>query len=259
MNNAGVNEFSKAIDSVMNIPDEHITPQAINMIDGAIKGILNDELRKGFTEQCLNDWQSRNITSVTARAEIDTVKTELANLMDDLAPSDAKRQLLQSIFDIMLSLYEDAYNAFTGPDITLPMTIGEGAHVPTYAHGFGDAAADLYAAETVTLEPHSLGNKIASNVCIALPEKWMAMIVPRSSMGAKTPLRLSNSMGVIDSLYRGRLGILYDNLSDSPYTINAGDRVAQLLIFPSYHFMPQVVETLDDTERGDGGFGSTGK
>ena len=59
--------------------------------------------------------------------------------------------------------------------------------------------------------------------------------------------------------YTGPLGVLYDNISDSDYTINAGDRIAQLLVMPSYHFRAEVVNTLNTTERGEGGFGSSGK
>ena len=132
-----------------------------------------------------------------------------------------------------------------------------GAKVPTYAHDT-DAAADLYAMETTVLEGNSLGNKIRTGVKIQLPEGWQALIIPRSSIGAKTSLRLSNSVGLIDSGYRGELGVLYDNTSDEPYTVNAGDRIAQLLVMPSYRFQAKVVDILADSDRGEGGFGSSG-
>jgi dUTP pyrophosphatase len=112
--------------------------------------------------------------------------------------------------------------------------------------------------EDITLDKHTNGNKIRTGVRIQLPEGWLAMILPRSSIGAKTPLRLSNSVGLIDSGYRGELGVLYDNTSDKPYDIHAGDRIAQLLVMPSYRFKAQVVDSLEDTDRGTGGFGSTG-
>ena len=89
-------------------------------------------------------------------------------------------------------------------------------------------------------------------------EGWLAMILPRSSMGVKTPLRLSNSVGLIDSGYRGELGVIYDNTSDNDYQISAGDRIAQLLVMPSYRFKAQVVDVLVDSDRGEGGFGSSG-
>ena len=93
---------------------------------------------------------------------------------------------------------------------------------------------------------------------IALPENWVMMIDPRSSIGLKSGLRLSNSIGIIDEDYRGEIGILYDNLSDSDYEIKAGDRIAQCWVQPVYRFKPVEVVTLPETERGEGGFGSTG-
>jgi dUTP pyrophosphatase len=112
--------------------------------------------------------------------------------------------------------------------------------------------------EDTTLEPCSIGNKIRTGVKIQLPEGWLALIIPRSSIGAKTPLRLSNSVGLIDSGYRGELGILYDNIGDDEYVIHAGDRIAQLLVMPSYRFQAKVVDILADSDRGEGGFGSSG-
>ena len=75
----------------------------------------------------------------------------------------------------------------------------------------------------------------------------------------KTGLRLSNSIGIIDADYRGEIGVIYDNISDSDYTIKAGDRIAQMWVERVERFKPVIVDTLPTTERGDGGFGSTGK
>jgi dUTP pyrophosphatase len=104
-----------------------------------------------------------------------------------------------------------------------------------------------------------LSNVIPTGLQIALPKGWVAKIVPRSSIGMKTGLRLSNSVGVIDADYRGEIGVLYDNFSDSDYEIKAGDRIAQMWVEPVYNFKPIEVSNLPDTERGSGGFGSTGK
>ena len=133
----------------------------------------------------------------------------------------------------------------------------EGAQVPTYAHD-DDAAADMYAFEDITIQPHTHGTPVGTGVHIQLPEGWVAFVLPRSSMGAKTPLRLSNSVGVIDSGYRGEVRAIYDNISDDPYEIHKGDRIAQMLVMPSYRFKANVVDSLTDSDRGEGGFGSTG-
>ena len=158
----------------------------------------------------------------------------------------------------MLEMIEEVVNTYHVYDIILPMTLEEGAQEPAYAHDT-DACADLYAADTIILPAHSLSNMIRTGVHIQLPEGWLAMIFPRSSIGAKTGLRLSNSVGIIDQGYLGQLGVLYDNTSNSDYTINKGDRIAQLMIIPSYRFKAQIVDHLQETDRGEGGFGSSGK
>ena len=164
------------------------------------------------------------------------------------------------IVEKIFNIFDEAAAKYHSYSIELPMTVDTeaGAQVPSYAHET-DAAADLYAMETTVIQGNTLGNKIRTGVKIQLPEGWLAFILPRSSIGAKTPLRLSNSVGLIDSGYRGELGILYDNISDTPYTINAGDRIAQLLVMPSYRFQAKVVDILADSDRGEGGFGASGK
>lgn len=86
------------------------------------------------------------------------------------------------------------------------------------------------------------------------------LIFPRSSMGAKTPLRLANSIGLIDADYRGNLKLCLDNLSDKPFVVEQGMRLVQLVQFTGRPFKTfQLVDSLNETERGEGGFGSTGK
>ena len=86
----------------------------------------------------------------------------------------------------------------------------------------------------------------------------MGLLVPRSSM-SKTPLRCANSVGIIDSDYRGELSVAYENISCSDYMIFRGDRIAQLIIVPIAIVDVEEAQTLSETERGDGGYGSTGK
>ena len=189
---------------------------------------------------------------------VDEAKRAMSEYIDALKPSPSKRQILESIFQIFYDIFDEAIDRYHNYNIVLPIVLDEGAAVPTYAHDT-DACADLYAADDVTLSAHTFSNMVRTGVHIALPEGWMAMIFPRSSIGAKTQNRLSNSVGIIDSEYRGQLGVLYDNLSDSDYEIKAGDRVAQMLVMPSYKFKANVVDILPTSDRGEGGFGSTGK
>ena len=77
-------------------------------------------------------------------------------------------------------------------------------------------------------------------------------------MSKNTPFRVSNAPGLIDSSYRGEIGVLLDNDTDNNSFVDAGTRIAQLLVMPNYRFKAQVVNNLEDSDRGEGGFGSTG-
>lgn len=135
------------------------------------------------------------------------------------------------------------------------------AQLPTYATP-GSAAADLYALcppEGVTLAPGARA-LIPTGIAIELPSAdYVALVHIRSGHGIKHGLALSNGVGVIDSDYRGEVCVGLANLSDTPYTVQNGERIAQLRIAPA--LMPAFVESdvLAATQRGAGGFGSTGK
>lgn len=125
----------------------------------------------------------------------------------------------------------------------------------------GSAAMDLAALldEPLTLAPHSLAS-VPTGLAIALPDAgWVALIFARSGLGVKHGVCLSNGVGVIDSDYRGELRVGLTNLSDAPYTIQPGDRVAQLMVVPVARAAIREMDELPPTDRGAGGFGSTGK
>ncbi len=129
--------------------------------------------------------------------------------------------------------------------------------IPTYAHP-GDAGADLVAAEAVRLEPGQRA-LIGTGVRIALPEGYAAFVVPRSGLAAKHGITVVNAPGTVDAGYRGEIKVtLLNTDAASAYDIAVGDRVAQLIVMPvpRARFIP--VETLPESVRGDGGFGSTG-
>lgn len=132
-----------------------------------------------------------------------------------------------------------------------------GAEAPQYAHP-GDAGADLLSTDDVTLAPGQRAI-VGTGVSIALPNGYVALVVPRSGLAAQHGITLVNTPGTIDAGYRGEIRVVLLNTDAAePYTIAAGDRIAQLLVMPvtRARFVP--VERLPGTERGDGGFGSTG-
>lgn len=246
------------IEQIMAIPEESLNESTIDVMTGMIMGAFTNNIRNESIKEMLKNFENEGLTRAAAMESIEASKIAIKEAIDELKPSPSKRQILENIFSIFYDIFDQALERYHNYNITLPIKLDEGAIVPTYAHET-DACADLYAADDMTLPAHTFSNMVRTGVHIALPEGWMAMIFPRSSIGAKTQNRLSNSVGIIDSEYRGQLGVLYDNLSDSDYQIKAGDRVAQMLVMPSYKFKTDVVDILPVSERGEGGFGSTGK
>ena len=136
----------------------------------------------------------------------------------------------------------------------------EGVEVRQYSSGT-NAAMDLAALldAPVTIAPRALVN-IPTGLAIALPDAgWVALVFARSGLGIKHGIALSNGVGVIDSDYRGELRVGLTNLSDTPYTVQPGDRVAQLMVVPVARACVLELDELPATQRGAGGFGSTGK
>lgn len=140
------------------------------------------------------------------------------------------------------------------PEIALPIYQTAGA-----------AGADLCAnlrpedrASGITLAP--LGRIICpTGLRVEIPEGYEMQVRPRSGMATKFGISMPNTPGTVDSDYRGPLGVPLINLSEAPYTIRHGDRIAQAVIAPVLQARYELAEALGETERGEGGFGSTGK
>lgn len=129
--------------------------------------------------------------------------------------------------------------------------------LPQYAHP-GDAGADLHATESVELAPGERA-LVGTGVSIALPDGYAAFVMPRSGLATKHGITVVNAPGTVDAGYRGEIKVTLLNTDRSePYAISAGDRIAQLVIMPvaRARFIP--VEKLPGSQRGEGGFGSTG-
>lgn len=124
----------------------------------------------------------------------------------------------------------------------------------------GSAGMDLYACmeEEITLRPGDLA-VIPTGIAIGLPgPDYVALVFARSGLGVKHGISLSNGVGVIDSDYRGEIQVGLCNLGNHPYTIRPEERIAQLVVTPVCLLPIEEVEVLDETGRGEGGFGSTG-
>ena len=138
--------------------------------------------------------------------------------------------------------------------------LGREIPLPHFATG-GAACMDLCACmdESITLNAGER-HLVPTGIAIALPSaEYVALVFARSGLGIKKGVCLSNGVGVIDSDYRGEIGVGLVNLGSEPYAVQPGDRIAQLMVVPVVQPTLTVVDTLDETERGAGGFGSTGR
>lgn len=138
--------------------------------------------------------------------------------------------------------------------------IGREIPAPYYASA-GAAAMDLCACVDAPIDLPPMGRAIVpTGIAIALPSpQWVALVFARSGLGIKHGITLSNGVGVIDSDYRGEIKVGLTNLSEEGYTIQPGERIAQLAVTPVVQAQLIFTDTLDETDRGAGGLGSTGR
>lgn len=133
--------------------------------------------------------------------------------------------------------------------------LNDTAIIPSYAKP-GDAGLDLVATEV--LEESMQQIKYGTGIAVEIPEGYVGLLFPRSSV-SKTNLSLANSVGVIDSGYRGQIMCVFNKVNNPMLSsYNVGDKIAQLVIVACPQFIVKEVTELSDTERGEGGFGSTG-
>ena len=133
------------------------------------------------------------------------------------------------------------------------------AQIPTRQHE-GDAGYDLYAdiQEPITIEPHTT-EFIHTGIAIEIPDGYFGAVFARSGLASKQGLRPANCVGVCDSIYRGEYMVALHNDFDIARIVCPEDRIAQLIVMPYLYVEFNEVDELPDTERGDGGFGSTGR
>ena len=133
-----------------------------------------------------------------------------------------------------------------------------GARPPAQAHE-GDAGYDLHAAEDVRLGPGERAS-VGTGIAVAIPEGCAGLVLPRSGLAAKHGIALVNAPGLIDSGYRGEVRVLLLNTDrDEPFEVAVGDRIAQLLLVRFESGPAEELDSLEETVRGAGGFGSTGR
>jgi len=145
------------------------------------------------------------------------------------------------------------------PDIAIRLkrlAHGEGLPLPVYATAHA-AGMDIVSAEELVLAPGAR-HAVATGFAIAIPEGYEVQVRPRSGLALKHGITCLNTPGTIDADYRGEVKVILANLGTEPFHIGRGDRIAQLVPAPVQRAWFEEVDALDETERGTGGFGSTG-
>ena len=136
--------------------------------------------------------------------------------------------------------------------------LSDSAQVPARAHD-GDAGWDLHAAEAATIAPGARAS-VGTGIAIAVPEGHAGLVLPRSGLAARHGIALVNAPGLIDAGYRGEVRVLLLNTDrDESFEIAVGDRIAQLVLVGYEPVEAEEVDELDETTRGEGGFGSSGR
>lgn len=264
----------KTFTSFLALPDENFL---------AVKDMVLAEFEKGFNNK--NDKlllaQSLNLTN-TKIEDIATQFEEVANkLSEEIGEKygKVKSDFIVEILAIMLNALADIETIGKRIVQVQIEKVNENAIIPTYAH-LDDAGMDVYATKDYNLAPGEqviipLGFKIA------IPNGYAVLVQPRSGLSSKTKLRICNTPGLIDSGYRGEVGVIIENI-DSPikditydfdenghpvitsilhgqsYQISKGDRIAQLRLVEVPKIGFYEVDSVSETMRGQGGFGSTG-
>lgn len=143
--------------------------------------------------------------------------------------------------------------------ITVKCVASKGAVIPEYKTA-GAAGADLCALLDSPLTiPAGRSAMVPTGLFFEIPEGYEVQVRPRSGLAAKSGITVLNTPGTIDSDYRGEIKVILINLGTSDFTINSGDRIAQMIIAPVIQASFEITDSLSKTERGEGGFGSTGK
>ena len=244
------NEIKNVFSTIQNLPDESvelILPQ------------IEDEFKKLIEEQDLvNKTKTEFLQEGYTLADIKALKQSYDDIAEDyfkiVKPTSPKGRYISALVGVYKGILDKiAQEGFSRTVNIKVLKETEDAVLPTYAH-FGDAGADLYANEEVDIQPNEV-KIIQTGLKVEIPDGYEMQVRPRSGMSTKTPIL--GILGTVDSGYRGSLGVMLYNHGDIPYRVQKGDRIAQAVIAPTYHGNFLISDSLSETERGEGGFGST--
>ena len=238
---------------ILDLPDEKFDEIYPKMREVSMAAFTSSE----FQSEVL---RNAKVYAQTNDVDIEAEKEAIQELLDEIRQDDSlsanKREFL---IDILNASAMTTYELLQVPRerIEVKIQLIDGGVAPRYAHPT-DAGADIFANEDVTIEPGET-KVVHTGIKVAIPIGYEIQIRPRSGLSLKTNLRVANAPGTIDTDYRGEVGVIMTNIGNEPETIAKSDKIAQMVISEVPMIKWIEVDALDETERGEGGFGSTGK
>lgn len=249
-------QFTDLILKIVALPEDQVTEESVNEIIQKIHESF-EQAREDAISTAVQEIKNNPIEKKESLEELRISKAELLEDLNYL--SEYKKMIISEIMNLLVELCEEAMERYEQNYNTIVhFELVRDTQIPTYAHNT-DAGADVYAPEDFVVPAHSFGVKVPVGFKMAMASGWEMQVRPRSGMSMKTQLRIANTPGTIDADYRDEVAILFDNFSDEPYYIKAGDRIAQFVISPVHRFKGLVTESVANigNNRG-GGFGSSG-
>lgn len=260
-----VDELINSLEDLLAIDDNQFV---------AVQEILKDTIHRNMTNTEMENVIHETVAQYRAQGysrgqmieSVQEIKAGMASLIDGLAAEDSglseeKRNFLEYVKSQISAFYDSVAPLYDVEHPTIKFfREDKNAKLPTYAHST-DQGADIYSPVDITIPAHSTGTLVPTGLKAVIPNGWALHIVARSGLSRKTGLRISNGTGVIDAEYRGSIGILFDNISDASVEIKTGDRIAQFILEKCYQMEMEEINDMTpySTDRGEGGFGSSGK
>ena len=253
MDKAITKEIRKAFEVIWDIPDDTFEI-AFDTVEKGLKDIAQNP---NILNQLRNDFLG-NKMSVPQIEEIQSSLRELGQeYLSKIDASSLKARYLTSLIDTYIKLFDKILKE--GLALIIPVDIElmqKDLKSPSYVH-LSDAGCDICACVDTEIPANSTA-VIKTGIKLEIPDGFEVQVRPRSGMSVKTPIMVI--FGTVDSGYRGEIGVIAYNRSNQPYTVSKGERVAQLVLAPSYRmFFKEVPEIHESSsERGANGFGSSG-
>lgn len=254
--NDATQQFTDLILKIVALPEDQVTEESVNEFIQKIRESF-EQTREDAISTAVQEIKNNPVEKKESLEELRNSKAELLEDLNYL--SEYKKMIISEIMNLLIELCEEAMERYEQNYNTIVhFELVRDTQIPTYAHNT-DAGADVYAPEDFVVPAHSFGVKVPVGFKMAMASGWEMQVRPRSGMSMKTQLRIANTPGTIDADYRDEVAILFDNFSDEPYYIKAGDRIAQFVISPVHRFKGLVTESVANigNNRG-GGFGSSG-